>query len=104
MRNTVLWLLMGLFPSMLWASEPKAPAPAVYMFTQDFCPACLGAEQYFKTHHIRYHSFDIDQDPKALAVFRRLGARGTPFILVGGKSITGFDPAVFQRLYESAIH
>lgn len=102
MRTTFLWLLMGLFPLPLWANEPKAAAPSVYMFTQDFCPACLGAEQYFKTHHIHYQSFDIDRNPEALSVFRRLGARGTPFILVGGKSMTGFDPAVFQRLYEGA--
>ncbi|WP_158227171.1 glutaredoxin family protein [Mangrovitalea sediminis] len=101
MKKTVLLLMVWLFSLPLRAGEAATAQPSVYMFTQDFCPACLGAEQYFRDHHIRYLSFDIDKDPKALAMFRRLGARGTPFILVGGKPMTGFDPAVFQRLYDT---
>lgn len=76
--------------------------PPVYIFTQDFCPACLGAEAWLRKQGIRFVEFNIEHDARARSVFERLGGRGTPLTLVGGHPMTGFDPGVFRRLMKQA--
>lgn len=80
---------------------PKGQPP-VYVFTEDYCPACLGAEQYMKAHGIKYDKFNIDHNQAALNVFQELGARGTPFFVIGHKKETGFSPYVFKALFDKA--
>jgi len=84
------------------AGQKSAGQPAVYIFTQDFCPACLGAEAWFRQQGIRFAEFNIEHNARARSVFERLGGRGTPLILVGGQPMTGFDPDVFRRLMRQA--
>lgn len=95
------WLLVT---SLLMAGPciAASPSPKVYIFTQDFCPACLAADQYLKQHQIPYRQFNIDHNTQARQVFQKLGAQGTPFLLIGGQPMTGFEPKLFHRLYLKA--
>ena len=98
----LLLLTILLAPAVALAGDFPKGQPPVYVFTQDFCPACLGAEEYMKAHGIKYDKFNIDRDKAALKVFRKLGAKGTPFFIIGHQRVAGFDPREFKALFEKA--
>lgn len=98
-RFLMLMVMLLLSPLAKGGDFPKGQPP-VYVFTQDFCPACLGAEQYMKAQGIRYHDFNIDENEAALKMFRKLGARGTPLFIIGHTRMMGFDPHRFETLFD----
>lgn len=99
----ILLLIMTLPISVgALANDFPKGQPPVYVFTQDYCPACLGAEKYMKAHGIKYNEFNIDHNKKAAQVFQKLGARGVPFFVIGHKKETGFSRYVFQSKFNKA--
>lgn len=98
----LLAILVLFLPATAFGGDFPAGQPPVYVFTEDYCPACLGAEKYMKAQGIKYDKFNIDHNQAALNVFQELGARGTPFFVIGHKKETGFDPYVFKTLFDKA--
>jgi len=72
----------------------------VVMYSTSWCSYCKKARAYFKANHIRYTEYDIEKDSNAKRRFKRLGATGTPVILVGKKRLNGFSEKGFQRIYQ----
>jgi len=81
-----------------------SPDSRVVLFSQPFCPGCEAARYYFHDNQISYLEFDITASRSARDTFERLGGRGTPFFLIGGKRLHGFSvPRIEQRLRELGI-
>jgi len=95
----VALVLQGLVSPVL-ADDNGASAPTVSIFSIDFCPSCMAAKQHFENKGITYREFNIQQSPEAHDVFTRMGGRGIPFIVINGKTMNGFHPERFDRLWE----
>lgn len=87
----LIWLITA--PSA-WAER----VADVVMFTIDYCPSCLAAKEFLIQRNVSFAEYNIDRSAKAKDVFERLGGRGTPFFLIEGKRVQGFDPDQFEQL------
>ena len=63
----------------------------IILFGTSHCHYCQDARQYFAKRSIYYQEYDIEKSPAAKETFRRLGGTGTPLILVGSKTLHGFE-------------
>jgi glutaredoxin len=52
----------------------------------------MKARQYLTEHRIPFEDCLIERDAACLADYKRLGASGTPTLLVRGQRQLGFDP------------
>ena len=71
----------------------------VVMFSASWCGYCKKAETYFRKNNIQYTNYDIEKNSKGKRLYKQLGARGVPVILVGTKRMNGFSESGFERLY-----
>ncbi len=71
----------------------------VVMFSASWCGYCKKAEKYFRKNNIQYTNYDIEKNSKGKRLYKQLGARGVPVILVGTKRMNGFSESGFERLY-----
>jgi glutaredoxin len=62
------------------------------MISSVSCIFCTKARQYLTEHRIPFEECLIERDPACLADYKRLGASGTPTLLVRGQRQLGFDP------------
>lgn len=58
--------------------------PEIVMYSTDRCGFCRRAKKYFSENNIAYTELDIDVSTY-MAEYRKLGGRGTPLIIIGGK-------------------
>jgi glutaredoxin len=73
----------------------------VQLFTTSWCPACRKAREYFTQRGIPFTEHDIERDPAASQRRRAIDGRKTiPVALIGGKVITGFAPAAYERVLQ----
>ena len=70
----------------------------VVMFSASWCGYCKKAERYFRKNKIQYTNYDIEKSSKGRRLYKQLGARGVPVILVGTKRMNGFSESGFERL------
>ncbi|WP_020410368.1 glutaredoxin domain-containing protein [Hahella ganghwensis] len=90
-----LLLLSGL---MLCSSLSLA-VERVVMFSQTYCAACVVAKSYLDANGIPYSEFLIDKSQAAREYFTKLGGKGTPFFVIDGRRMQGFQKQRFQELY-----
>jgi glutaredoxin len=64
----------------------------IRMLSSVSCIFCLKARQYLTEHRIPFEECLIERDAACLADYKRLGASGTPTLLVRGQRQLGFDP------------
>ncbi|MDZ7858082.1 glutaredoxin family protein [Sphaerotilus sp.] len=64
----------------------------IRMISSVTCIFCTKARQYMTEHRIPFEECLIERDPVCLADYKRLGASGTPTLLVRGQRHLGFDP------------
>jgi len=70
----------------------------VTLYTTSWCGICKRAKAYLDRKGVSYQALDIEQDSNARDEFRRLGGRGVPLIVVGNRSMRGFDPQRLERM------
>jgi glutaredoxin len=64
----------------------------IRMLSSVTCIFCTKARQYLTEHRIPFEECLIEKDAACLADYKRLGASGTPTLLVRGQRQLGFDP------------
>jgi glutaredoxin len=64
----------------------------IRMLSSVSCIFCTKARQYLTEHRIPFEECLIEKDTTCLADYKRLGASGTPTLLVRGQRQLGFDP------------
>lgn len=72
-------------------------APAVSMFTQPNCPACMRAERFLNATGAHVRTYDITQNPQWMRAFVHMGGVGTPMLVIGTDVIHGFDKQAIQH-------
>ncbi len=106
-RAGLLLLLSVAVTGGMAQADGRAPARSaskVALFSQPFCPGCEAAKQYFGESDVAFVEFDISASAKARDAFKRLGGRGTPFLLIDGKRVHGFSvPVIEQRLIQGGL-
>lgn len=71
----------------------------VTMYGASWCAVCKKARKYFHAKGIAFVEYDIEKSSKGKRDFKKLGGRGVPIILVGGKRLNGFSQGTFEKLY-----
>ena len=64
----------------------------IRMISSVTCVFCMKARQYMTEHRIPFEECLIERDAACLNDYKRLGASGTPTMLVRGRRQLGFDP------------
>ena len=65
----------------------------VKLYATNWCPQCRRAEAFMDQRGIRYVRYDIDADPAANAVMRRLNPRRSiPTMDIDGIVVVGYSP------------
>ena len=71
------------------------------MYSASWCGVCKRAKAYFDDQGIVYDELDVEKDAQGKQDYARLGSRGVPIILVGGRRMDGFNITRFQQLYSA---
>lgn len=61
------------------------------MFSTPTCGYCRKAKAYMNGKGIAYNEVDITKDAAGKEEYSRLGGRGVPFFVAGGKTMIGFS-------------
>ncbi len=73
--------------------------PRVVIFTTPTCGHCGKAKRFMKENSIKFREIDISRDPDAAKDAARLsGGTAVPVILVGGRTLVGFDRSKLEGL------
>lgn len=79
-------------------STPGLPAAdQLVLVSLSTCPACAKARQWLSEQNQAYVEFSIDQSREAKALADRLGINAVPVLILGNRSIRGFDGDTFAR-------
>jgi glutaredoxin-like YruB-family protein len=78
-----------------------ATSRSVTLYTTSWCGICKRAKAHLERKGVPYRALDIEQDRSARDQFKRLGGRGVPLIVVGNRSMHGFDAQRLDRMLAS---
>jgi glutaredoxin len=70
---------------------------SVEMYVTSWCPACKAALAYVKNNGINYSAYDIEKDADAKRRFEEFSGRGVPLIVVGDKTMRGFNSQTLEQ-------
>lgn len=76
-------------------------AVQVLLYGHAGCPGSESARAYFERMNIPYLYRDVGSDPQARAEWKQLGGIATPLVVVGNRSLLGFDPEEFEHTLRS---
>jgi glutaredoxin len=78
--------------------EERTPfTGTVEIYMTSWCPACKSALAYVKRNGIAYAAYDIEKDQDANRRFDGYGGKGVPLIVVGSKTMRGFNSGTLER-------
>lgn len=83
------------------APYDEVASKSVVMYSASWCGVCKRAKAYFDDQGIVYDELDVEKDAQGKQDYARLGSRGVPIILVGGRRMDGFNITRFQQLYSA---
>ena len=69
----------------------------VEIYMTSWCPACKSALAYVRKNGIAYVAYDIEKDQDAYRRYEGYGGSGVPLIIVGDRTMRGFDPSALER-------
>jgi glutaredoxin len=93
----------GKNPSPQPASQHRYAMPRVLFFTQPGCLSCELMRVYLEAREIGFEERDIIADPEQRRTMTETYAsKETPTLVIDGKVVTGFDPALLDRLLDPA--
>jgi glutaredoxin len=70
----------------------------IILYSAEWCGACRKAKRYLDGQGIAYDERDVDIPANAAELVEKTGARAIPVIDVGGRILTGFNAAGYDRL------
>ena len=78
---------------------PRGPHKLVKVYSTPQCPWCKVAKAYLKDNDIPFIDVDVSHDRAGLReMVTMTGQHGVPVLLVGQKTMIGWNPAEFDRL------
>ncbi|VAW59955.1 hypothetical protein MNBD_GAMMA08-1120 [hydrothermal vent metagenome] len=70
--------------------------PEIIMYGTQSCHYCVLVKDFFKKHNLNYIEYDIDTSAKNMEMFRILGGRGTPLVIINNEIIHGFNEQLMR--------
>jgi glutaredoxin len=70
----------------------------VVLFSQGYCEFSEMVRLHLESRGQKYTERDVDMDPTARDDMMKLGAQGTPVIVIDGEVIVGFDEEAIDEL------
>ena len=69
----------------------------VVLYGTSWCEVCAQARAHLDARGVAYFSRDIETDPDAFDAYRAQGGNGAvPLLVVGGETLTGFNPEMLD--------
>ncbi len=96
---------VGFFEVPLQSVEESAQAsrdaepPKIIVYTTSWCGYCERLRNDLRRAQIPFEERDIEQNDTFAEEYRKLGVRGVPATLVGGKLVPGYQPQRIKQLY-----
>ena len=87
--------------AVLRAKGPSVSAGVVTMYSTAWCGHCKRAKRYFARRNIPYRELDVEKSAEAHREYKALGGSGVPLIIVGTKSMSGFDEETMESMLKS---
>jgi glutaredoxin len=80
------------------ASETNT-SQGVVIYTTSWCGYCKKAKAWMNTHGISYDEYDIEESTNNRLMYQKAGGKGgVPLIVVGGKTLAGWDESVMRKM------
>lgn len=76
--------------------------PKVVIYTRPGCRYCVLAKNYLNKNSINYTEYNIHDSKTAMQQFKALNGRGVPLIVIGGKTIRGYNPQAIQTALQGS--
>ncbi|MES9846573.1 MAG: glutaredoxin domain-containing protein [Candidatus Sedimenticola sp. PURPLELP] len=80
----------------------KKTLPRVTLYSTRQCSYCRQAKAFLQKKKVPFAEFDVERNRRAFNDFQRAGGRGVPLILVGGRSLNGFQPKQLEKALRDA--
>ena len=72
--------------------------PEVILYGTSWCPYCVKARDFFRSRGIDFTDYDIEKDKEAALRKKQLDTKGgVPFVIINGRSISGFSASAYER-------
>jgi glutaredoxin len=99
-NNAVQWITTAVSGQLAANQAPPTGADKgkVIMYSDMGCPYCQQAKDYMDQHHIPYDDRDI-ANPIYKAQFTTYNPTGVPYMILGQKTIAGFDGPQISKDY-----
>ena len=101
--NTIVAIWIVLMTISLAFSEtiPAKPAKPVQIYMTDWCHYCREEQNYMKSRGIAFTAYDIEKDSAAYRRYTALGGGGVPILVIGSKTMYGFNKERFEHMLEN---
>lgn len=81
------------------ARQPDLPIKPVKVYSTPACPWCKVAKAYLRDNSIPFTDIDVSRDKTGLKeMLAMTGQHGVPVLLVGEKTMVGWNPGEFEKL------
>jgi len=72
--------------------------PEIILYSATWCGYCTATRHFFKENRIQFTEHDIENTAEGIDGYRKLGGGGgVPLIIIGNKTIHGFDESSLRR-------
>ncbi|GFE62902.1 glutaredoxin domain-containing protein [Geobacter sp. AOG2] len=86
---------------MVAASPVAAPDKTVLLYSRAGCGYCDKAREFLQRHGIDFEEIDVITSERGKDDFQKLGAAGTPILVVADSKVVGYDEAVLTEVLKS---
>jgi glutaredoxin len=87
--------------NMVEASPIVAPDKTVLLYSRAGCGYCDKAKLFLQKHNIAFEEIDVNTSERGKEDFQKLGAIGTPILVVADTKVIGYDEAELKSVLKS---
>ncbi len=95
------FFLVQNFATQMLSDEPliltNANPPEIIMYGTQTCSYCYITKSFFNKHNLPFVEYDIERSKKHMEMFRLLGGRGTPLVIINKQIIHGFNEELMRK-------
>ncbi len=74
----------------------------VIVYSTPTCPYCTMAKNFFKENKVEFEDVNVAEDrARGQEMVNKSGQMGVPVIDIDGKIVVGFQPKVFEQLFNA---
>lgn len=74
--------------------------PTVILYSTTRCGYCKKAKAFMNEKKINFREYFIDKNSVARSEHRKLGGRGVPLLVMGGRKMQGFNESKYKQFFD----